>query len=134
MRTIDTNVLVYHLIGQGGELSQRSSDLFRRLKSDAETAYVPVTAIFECIYACQMSYRVPNDALAPLLLEIMDFPGIVIEHRAALVDALELWHIQGPLSFADCFHLTLTKELGMTQIYTFDRKMNRFPGVVRLEP
>ncbi len=40
----------------------------------------------------------------------------------------------GPLSFADCFHLTLTKELGMTQIYTFDRKMNRFPGVERLEP
>lgn len=94
MRTIDTNVLVYHLIRQGGELSQRSSDLFRRLKSDAETAYVPVTAIFDCIYTCQTSYRVPNDVLAPLLLEIIDFPGIVIEHEVALTSALELWQTQ----------------------------------------
>lgn len=115
-------------------MSQRSSALFRRLKSDAETAYVPVTAIFECIYTCQTSYRVPNNVLAPLLLEIMGFPGIVIEHGVALTSALELWQTQGPLSFADCFHLTLTRELGMTEIYTFDRKMNRYSGVERLEP
>jgi predicted nucleic acid-binding protein len=77
---------------------------------------------------------VPNDVLAPLLAEIVGFPGIVIEHGVALTSALKLWQTQGPLSFADCFHLTLTRELGMTEIYTFDRKMDRFPSVEQLKP
>jgi predicted nucleic acid-binding protein len=134
MRVIDTNVLVYHLIGQSGDLSARSSELFHRLKSDVESAYMPVTAIFECVYACQTMFRVPNDVLADLLLEIMRFPGVVMNHLGAMVKALELWQTQGPLSFADCYHLALTKELGMTQIYTFDKKMDRYPGVERIEP
>ncbi len=134
MRTVDTNVLVYHLIGQSGELSARSSALFHRLKSDTESVFVPVTAIFECVYTCQLSYRVPNEVLAPLLLEIVEFPGVVVDHEPAVMDALELWRTQGPLSFADCFHLALTKHLGMAQIYTFDQKMDRYPSVERIEP
>ncbi len=77
----------------------------------------------------------PDVVLAPLLAEIVGFPGIVIEHGVALTSALKLWQTQGPLSFADCFHLTLNRELGMTEIYTFDRKMDRFPSVDQaLEP
>lgn len=69
MRVIDTNVLVYHLIGQSGDLSKRSSELFHRLKSDTESAYLPVTALFECAYTCQTTFRVLNDVLAACSLK-----------------------------------------------------------------
>lgn len=95
---------------------------------------MPVTAMFECIYTCQSMREVPNEALADVLIEILHFPGVVTDNLGALVNALELWRTQGPLSFADCYHLALTKELGMTQIYTFDKKMDRYPGVERIEP
>lgn len=134
MRTIDTNVLVYHLIGESGELSRRSSALMLRLKADREKAYLPVTALFECIYTCKSISDVPNDALADVLIEILHFPGVVVDHLKALVDALQVWRTQGPLSFADCYHLALTKDLGMSEIYTFDKKMDRYPGVERVEP
>jgi predicted nucleic acid-binding protein len=134
VRAIDTKVLVYHLTGQNGDLSKRSSELFLRLASGTESAYFPVTAIFECTYVCQSTFRVPNDVPARLLLYIVTFPGVVTDQTDALKNALELWRIQGPLSFADCYHLAQTKELGMTEIYTFDRKMDRFPGVTRIEP
>lgn len=83
---------------------------------------------------CQSTFRVPNDVLARLLLDIVNFPGVVTDQTDALKNALELWRIQGPLSFADCYHLALTKELGMTKICSFDRKMNRYAGVTRLKP
>jgi predicted nucleic acid-binding protein len=134
MRTIDTNVLVYHLIGESGDLSERSSALMLRLKADREKAYLPVTAMFECIYTCQAIRDIPNEPLADVLIEILHFPGVVTDKLDALVNALEFWRIQGPLSFADCYHLALTKELGMAQIYTFDKKMDRYPGVERIEP
>lgn len=134
MRTIDTNVLVYHLVGESGDLSRRSSALLLRLKADSEKAYLPVTAVFECIYTCQSIREVTNEALADLLLDILQFPGVVTDNLRALVNALEFWSGQGPLSFADCYHLALTKEFGMTEIYTFDKKMDRYPGVERIEP
>jgi predicted nucleic acid-binding protein len=134
MRTIDTNVLVYHLIGESGDLSKRSSELLLRLKADREKVYLPVTVVFECIYTCQSERDVTNDVLGDLLLEVLGFPGVMTDNTDALVNALEFWRSQGPLSFADCYHLALTKELGMTQIYTFDKKMDRYPGVERIEP
>lgn len=134
MRTIDTNVLVYHLVGERGDLSRRSSALMLRLKADSEKAYLPVTAVFECIYTCQSLGDVSNEALADVLLEILNFSGVMTDNSPALVNALEFWSGQGPLSFADCYHLALTKELGMTEIYTFDKKMDRYPGVERVEP
>jgi predicted nucleic acid-binding protein len=134
MRVIDTNVLVYHLLGASGELSTRSSALFRRLKADDASAYLPITAIFECVYACQSAYSVPGNILADVLLEIVGFPGIVVDRKDALHDALVLWQTQGQLSFVDCYHLALTKALGLTEINTFDTKMDRYPGVSRIEP
>ncbi len=134
MRVIDTNVLVYHLLGENGDLSERSSSLFLRLKGDEEKAYLPTTAIFECIYVCLESTDASVELLANLLLEIIHFPGIVTDQSTALINALEFWSSQGPLSFADCYHLALTKALGMTEIYTFDKKMDRYPGVERVEP
>ena len=68
------------------------------------------------------------------MLELITLPGLVVEQANAVESALRFWSHQGPLSFVDCFHLALTRALGMTQIYTFDRKMDRFPGVERVEP
>jgi len=57
-----------------------------------------------------------------------------MDHKSAIIDALEFWVSQPPLDYADCYHLALTRELGLTGIYTFDRKKDRYPGVERIEP
>lgn len=134
MRVIDTNILVYHLTGASGELSQRSTTLMHRLRTGEEQGFLPATAVFECIYACQLQYHIPNEALAALLLEMIASRGIVQDHPEAMEDALAFWGNQEPLSFADCYHLALTKSLGLDAIYTFDRRMDRYPGVERVEP
>jgi predicted nucleic acid-binding protein len=134
MRVIDTNVLVYHLSGENGSLSTRSSALMHRLRAGQEEVFLPVTVVFECVYIFQSTYKVPKDHLASLLIEVLKFPGIVTDRLDAMVDALHFWGNQGPLDFADCYHLALTKSLGLDAIYTFDRKMDRYPGVARIEP
>lgn len=52
----------------------------------------------------------------------------------AVVDALGFWAGQPAFDYADCYHLALTRQLGMTQIYSYDKKMDRYPGVERVEP
>jgi len=76
----------------------------------------------------------PNQDLADTLLEVLAFPGVRADHPEALKAALTLWANQGPLSFADCCHLALTKSRGLETVFSFDRKMDRYPGVARVEP
>ncbi len=60
--------------------------------------------------------------------------GLSTDHPTAIREALFLWERHGPLSFPDCFHLALARQLDVTQIYFFHRKTDRHPGVTRIEP
>lgn len=134
MTFIDTNVLIYHL-GQPEHVNgPPSSELFSRLQAGTEVGYLSSTVLLECIHVFRTQFNAPNMAVADALLEILSFAGLRTDHPEALVDALNFWRSQGPLSFADCFHLALARQLGMAGIYTFDRVMDRYPGVERIEP
>jgi predicted nucleic acid-binding protein len=131
---LDANVLIYHLVQPDHEHSAPSTALLGRIRGGEERAYLPSTVIAECAFVCTRVYEAGNKPIAVALLEILSYPGISTDHPEALAAGLDLWRSQGPLSFADCFHLALAKQLGMTRIYSFDRKMDRYPGVERVEP
>lgn len=131
---IDANVLVYHLVQQDHEHGPPSSRLLARVRAGTERAFISSTVVFECVFICQRTYGVPNDDLADALIELLSFRGLRTDHPEALANALMYWRTQGPLSFADCFHLALSKQLGMAAIYSFDKRMDRYPGLSRREP
>ena len=43
-------------------------------------------------------------------------------------------YVNTSLSFADAYHLVLMKRLGLTEIVTFDKRIERTPGIKRIEP
>ena len=131
---IDSNVLIYHLVQPDHPHSAPSTALLARVRAGKERAYLASTVIAECAFVCARVYGTDNRHIASALQEILSYSGVRTDHPEALVAALDLWGTQGPLSFADCFHLALAKQLGMSRIYTFDRKMGRYPGVERIEP
>jgi predicted nucleic acid-binding protein len=38
------------------------------------------------------------------------------------------------VSFADCYHIALAADLEFTEIYSFDKWMDRYPSISRIEP
>jgi predicted nucleic acid-binding protein len=76
----------------------------------------------------------PRDVATKALVGVIELPGFLMAHKSAILDALRFWVEQPALDFADCYHLALAKSLGFDAIYTFDRKMDRYPGVERVEP
>lgn len=69
-----------------------------------------------------------------MLSIILKQPEVSIEYRDTVIYAMQFWVEQSPLSFIDCYHLALTHTLGINRIATFDKKMDRYPGVERIEP
>lgn len=134
MLTVDTNVLLRHLLNDHDEHSPRASALFLKVRQGEQIVFCPDTAIFEAVYILNGLAGAPRDRTAAALLLLVDLPSFRMEHKGAIVAALEFWVNRSPLDYADCYHLALTKELGLAGIYTFDQKMDRYPGVQRIEP
>jgi predicted nucleic acid-binding protein len=131
---LDANILVYYLTQNHEEYSRRSTTLMDALGNCRTTAVCASTAILEAIYGLDKAFQVPKAVTHRAMKAIVQTPAISFDHREALVEALDYWHGQGPLSITDCYHLALAKSLGLDAIYSFDRKMGRYPGVERLEP
>lgn len=65
---------------------------------------------------------------------MLKLEGLTFENVAVIRDAVDAWSRTGRVSYVDCYILALTKHFGMSEIYTFDKKMGRYPGVERIEP
>jgi predicted nucleic acid-binding protein len=134
MLTVDTNVILRHLLNDQDDHSSRAAALFLKVRRGEQAVFCPDTAIFEAVHILTGRAGSPRDRTVAALMLLVVLPSFQMDHKVAVQNALEFWRDQPALDFADCYHLALTKELGMTGIYTFDRKMDRYPGVERIEP
>jgi len=114
--------------------SPRASQLIVDISAGRQFGAMSETVVFETIFTVTKYYRVPRAAVKTAMERILQLENLSCPHKPLLHETLSLWVRETPLSFADCYHLVLTKALGLTEIYTFDKKMGRYPGVTRIEP
>lgn len=134
MISIDSNILARHLLRDIPDHAAQSSRLFERASAGEVQLFVPTTVVAEITWLLIRQRGVPKNDVADALIGLLQARGIVLENARAVIAALQFLKSTGGLSYVDCYHLALTKELGMTQIYSFDKKMDRYPGVERIEP
>lgn len=134
MIALDTNIVARYLLDDIPDHSSRASELFRSASRGAVDLFVPASVVIELAHLLHRRLSVPRSRVADTLLDVLRIRGIHGENSEAVTSALDFWRSTGGVSFPDCYHLALTKELGMTEIYSFDKKMGRYPGVARLEP
>lgn len=131
---LDTNIVIYHLTHIPESFGARCTELMTELGEGRRGAYCSSTVILESAFVLEKQMAIPRAEIAPRLRDVVMIEAIHFDHRQAILDALDFWASQGPLSFADCYHLALTKSLGLDTVFSFDTKMNRYPGVSRVEP
>lgn len=134
MILIDTNILAYHLLNEDPIKAERCRQLFLSAARGEIDLFVPATAIAEIAWLLSQSRKVPREECASALRNVLSYRGLSIENQDAVARALQFWQEHGGLSFVDCYHLALANHLGMSELYSNDRKMNRYPGITRLEP
>lgn len=131
---IDTNVFIYHITNNHPDHSPRCKTLMKRIEAGDVEAVTAVTVVDEALRVLTRTFNYSRPKAAQVMSTLMSQPEFEIDHRRAVLVAISFWAEQNPLAFADCYHLALTEELGMTEIYTFDKKMDRYPGIERIEP
>ena len=133
-RFIDTNVLLRHLAQDHPDHSYRATRLIEEIARGNIRGHISETVIFEVIFTMTKTYSMPRQTTHNLMVQLLSLHHLILPTKLDILEALNYWREQSPLSFADCYHLVRTKSLGLTEIYSFDKKMGRYPGVSRIEP
>ncbi|HET7612948.1 MAG TPA: type II toxin-antitoxin system VapC family toxin [Gemmatimonadaceae bacterium] len=134
MAALDTNIIARYLLNDIPDHSERARNLLKSAARGDASLFLPASVFVEIAHLMTRRRSIPRQRVATALMQLLRLEGIHIQERNAVADALTFWETIGGVSFVDCYHLALTRSLGMSRIYTFDRKMNRFPRVERIEP
>jgi predicted nucleic acid-binding protein len=131
---VDTNVFLRRLLQDIPDHATRATALLHEANDGKVALFASVTVFVELTHFLNRTQKVPRKQIVAALLDILGNQGLSTDHPTAIREALFLWERHSPLSFPDCFHLALARQLDVTQIYTFDSKMDRYPGITRVEP
>ena len=130
---LDTHILLRHLLQDVPEQSARASAYIRRIEDGAQTARIADTVVFEAVFTLQRSYRIPKAEIAAALLPLIELPGIVLPGKRRFRIAFSCY-VDLNISFGDAYHAALMRSLGLTQMVTFDREIERVSEITRVEP
>jgi predicted nucleic acid-binding protein len=130
---LDTNVILRHLIGDHPEHSPRASAYLRRVELREIEVHLADTVVFETVFTLERFYKVDKVHIRDVLLPLLDLSGVLLPGKSRYEKVFDLY-IQHNLSFADAYHAVLAQHLGLTQIVSFDRGLDRVADITRVEP
>jgi predicted nucleic acid-binding protein len=131
---LDTNVLLRHFLDDHPDHSPRATALIGSIEQGQRAVRISDTVIFETVFLLHKRYGVPRHIVRDLLREFLHLPGVALPGKRMMDEVFDLFVDQPGLSFADSYHLILTRQLGIGTIIAFDQAMGRVPGIVRVEP
>ena len=131
---LDTNVLLRHLLQDHADQSPRATAFIALIEQGERVVRIVDTVVFETAYTLERTYGVPRQEISEILQPLLRLPGVVLPGKRIYSQVFDLWLREPGLSFADSCHLCMAHHLGIPAIMSFDRKLDRHPGVERIEP
>lgn len=130
---LDTNVFLRHLVQDHEDHSPRATLYFNRIEHDGLRVETAATVVFETVFTLQSFYKHSRSDIRDNVLPLLRLPGIALPGKRRLQRAFALYTSTN-LSFADCFHVAIAEARKAPQFVSFDRGLDRIPGINRVEP
>ncbi len=132
---VDTNVIITLLTEDDPQKAKRCLELFQQVKRGEATLVTSEAVVAEIAYALtsRTTYAFPRELVAATLRPILVLPRLRMDEKATILRALDLWE-EVNLDFADCLAIEHMRRLDLDAIYSYDRGLDRLPGIRRLEP
>ena len=131
---LDTSVILRQVLQDHPDHSVRATALITEVEQAKRAVRLSDTVIFEAVFTLEKTYGVPRPDIRDALQPIIDLTGIVLPGKRMFNDVFDVYVREAGLSFADCYHVTLAKQLQLSKILSFDRKIGRVPDIQRIEP
>ncbi len=131
---LDTNVILRHVLDDHPDHSPRATALILALDRGDRSVHISATVVFEVVFTLEKRYRRSRADILNTVLPIIELPSVLLPDKEICGEVFDRWLAEPSLSFADSYHLSLAKSLGLTEIISFDRKIEKDPAIRRVEP
>jgi uncharacterized protein len=129
---VDANVIIRFLTDEPRDQAERAAHLFDEVARGENVLVLEEVVLAEVVWTLASFYGMPRADISAGLLDLVASDGILAEDKDALRVALVLFS-ERSIDFADTL-LAAKALLSGDLIYSFDRDVDRIPGVVRREP
>lgn len=126
MRAVDTNVLV-RLLVQDNEAQVAAAERF-----SGSGAWVSTVVLAETIWVLESVYELDAMAVATAVGMLLGHEKVSLEASDAVAEAVRVFREKPGLGFSDCLVLHLAKRAGHTPLGTFDTKLGRLDGALKI--
>ena len=124
---IDTYILVRHLVQDDPIQSQRATYIVEHLLTPDRPGFISLVAIAETVWVLRKPLRMPDDAIADILEQILLTATFVVQNEREVYTAMVALRT-GAASFDDALIGALGRWAGCSTTFTYDRKAARLPG------
>jgi len=127
-KILDANVIIRYLVEDNEE---RANAIERLLKSDEELVLTDVT-ISEIVWVLSSYYENTRQEIVEKISSLVQLPSIKCGRRVVLV-ALGLFQ-KFNIDWVDAYLAAYAGENGFSEIYSYDRDLDKVKKIKRLEP
>ena len=128
LKFVDTNIFLEAYFRKG----EKSDKCLRLLKSD-ENLYTSWLVIGEFEWVLRSVYGLERPEIVKLISSVISFSGLEIPDRKLVAQALKLFESLN-LDWTDCLNATLSKNLEIDEVYSYDRDFEKVKFLKRKEP
>jgi predicted nucleic-acid-binding protein len=127
------NVLIRFLTRDDVARAEAARVLLGRAAGGEFELRVTALAFTEVVWVLEKVYRWPRADIATRLVPALALPGVVVDDTAVLQQALPLYGSLN-IDFIDAYQAASGLAAGVPLFFSYDRDLNRVPGITRQEP
>jgi predicted nucleic-acid-binding protein len=124
---LDANLILRFLRDDDADHSPRARQLFEEAGRGARVLVIATPIITECVWVLRSFYKTGRGEIAAVLLALFHHPGVELDERGVLVDALSRFGTTN-VDFADCY-LAARAAASSEPVASFDEDFRRFSDV-----
>ena len=126
MRALDTNVLVRLIV-------RDDPDQVARAEAFVETgAWVSLLVLAETVWVLQSAYGLDQRRVATVVEMLLDHDRLTLQDEDVVRRAHATFRGEGTVEFSDCLIVETARKAGHRPVGTFNRRLSRVDGTVRL--
>lgn len=133
MNLIDTNIILRFLIADDPEMFEKTKKFFADLEKGKLFVDLELTVIFEVIYVLKSYYRKEKEEICNAVQKIVDLKNVRIKRKEIVKKMLSIWK-NNTVGLVDSQLIALCERGQAKCVYSFDKGMDKFDAVNRLEP
>lgn len=127
MRAVDTNVLVRLLVRDNEEQAGAAERFI------AGGAWVSHLVLTETVWVLDAVYERTTRQIGDAIEMLLNHEALTVQDADTVKGALNTFQKLAAVDFSDCLILEAARKAGHTPLGTFDRKLSKVDGAVRVE-